>query len=98
MELVFLIVIFLLCLGTVLFNTPFGFYRVTLRRFSWQWFMAIHLPVPFIIIARIASGAGWTIIPVLVACALAGQLLGGFLGNIRIQQQTVKENVREDEH
>ena len=92
-----MIVILLLCMGAALLNLPFGFYRAYVRRFSWQWFLAIHLPVPFIFILRITSGTSWTVIPAFIACAVAGQLLGGFLGGLWIQQQTVKEMVKENE-
>lgn len=71
----------LLCLGAAILNLPFGYYRKGTRKFSWQWFLAIHLPVPLIFVMRIASGAGWTIIPLLIACALAGQLMGGMIRN-----------------
>lgn len=71
----------LLCLGAAALNLPFGYYRQGTRKFSWQWFLAIHLPVPLIFIMRITSGAGWTIIPLLIACALAGQLMGGMIRN-----------------
>ncbi|MEK6536895.1 MAG: hypothetical protein AABZ63_05375 [Actinomycetota bacterium] len=69
----------LLCLGTALLNLPFGYYRAGVRKFSIQWLLAVHLPVPLIFIIRITSGAGWTIIPLLIASALAGQLVGGMI-------------------
>lgn len=90
-------VIILLCAGAILLNLPFGFYRAGLRRFSWQWFLAIHLPVPFIILMRIESGVTWMIVPLLIAIAVAGQLAGGYLGGLWLQQQTAKETVKEDE-
>lgn len=66
-----------LCLAVTAFNAPFGFYRAGARKYSWQWFLAIHLPVPFIIAMRLLSGHGWNLVPVLIACAVIGQLIGG---------------------
>ena len=68
-------------------NLPFGLWRARVRRFSWQWILAIHLPVPPIIALRIYSGLGWRFItfPVLIGAFLLGQVLGGranrLLGN-----------------
>src|SRR3990172_5932998 len=38
---------------------PFGYWRTNVERFSPQWFLAIHLPVPFIILPRIYSHTGF---------------------------------------
>jgi len=46
-----------------LINFPFGYWRFNTARFSRQWMMAIHIPVPFVIILRIFSGFGWKIVP-----------------------------------
>jgi hypothetical protein len=60
-------------------NLPFGAWRTTTRRFSLWWFLSIHLPIPAIFIIRRAAGFGWDYVPVMIACAIAGQLLGGWL-------------------
>jgi hypothetical protein len=62
-------------------NLPFGYWRAHVKRFSWQWFLSIHLPVPFVIALRLFSGIGWHAItfPVLIGAFFAGQLLGGRL-------------------
>ncbi|MDP2661623.1 MAG: hypothetical protein Q8R28_12920 [Dehalococcoidia bacterium] len=59
-------------------NLPFGYWRANVRKFSWQWFLAVHLPVGLVILLRIVSGLGWQIatIPVLFAAFLVGQFLG----------------------
>lgn len=88
----------LICLGAAFLNLPFGYYRQGARKFSWQWFLAIHLPVPLIFVMRIASGAGWTVIPLLIACALAGQLMGGMIRNeLRGEQAAKALSVEEDD-
>jgi hypothetical protein len=62
-------------------NLPFGYWRAHVRRFSWQWFLSIHLPVPLVIALRLFSGIGWEPItfPVLIVAFFAGQFLGGRL-------------------
>jgi hypothetical protein len=66
-----------------LLNIPFGYWRAGVRKFSWQWILAIHLPVPFVIALRIYSGIGWQFIsfPVLVGAFFAGQFTGGMLAH-----------------
>jgi hypothetical protein len=60
------------------FNVPFGYWRSRVRRFSPQWLLAIHLPVPFAIACRLSMGLGWHFItfPVLIAAFFAGQFAG----------------------
>jgi hypothetical protein len=60
-------------------NLPFGAWRATVRKFSWQWFLAIHLPIPFIIVMRLSFGFGWWFVPFMLASAVAGQVLGSWL-------------------
>ena len=61
---------------------PFGAYRATVRKFSWQWFLAIHLPIPFVILLRLSFGLGWWFVPFMLASAVTGQLLGSWLFNL----------------
>lgn len=65
----------------LLVNLPFGYWRRHSKRFSLQWFLAIHLPVALMIALRILGGVGWHIVPhaVLVGAFFAGQFLGGRL-------------------
>ncbi len=68
--------------GSILtLNLPFGYWRSNVKRFSKQWFLAVHIPVPFVIALRILSGLGWRFItfPVLVGAFFTGQLLGGLI-------------------
>jgi hypothetical protein len=68
-----------------LLNLPFGYWRARVRKFSTQWILAIHLPVPLIIACRIFSGLGWQLIsfPVMIGAFFCGQFLGGKLGGNR---------------
>jgi hypothetical protein len=63
----------------LLLNIPFGAYRFTVRKLSWRWFLAIHVPIPAIFILRISAGYGYQFIPWLLAGAIAGQILGSRL-------------------
>ena len=62
-----------------LINLPFGYWRASSKKFSWQWVLAVHLPVPLVIALRIYSGLGWKLIsfPVLVGAFFLGQFVGG---------------------
>ena len=62
-------------------NIPFGYWRARVRKFSAQWILAIHLPVPLVISFRVLSGLGWQFItfPVLIGAFFLGQFAGGRL-------------------
>ncbi|MCZ7381346.1 MAG: hypothetical protein O8C64_07235 [Candidatus Methanoperedens sp.] len=68
-----------LMLVVFLINLPFGYWRGKANRFSKQWIMAIHIPIPFIFLLRIFSGFGWTVIPLLMISDFLGQFAGGKL-------------------
>ena len=89
--------ILLLCLGAFLLNLPFGYYRASTRKLSWQWFVAIHLPVLLIIILRRMSGLSWQVIPFIFAADIAGQLMGGMIRTGLRGHQTAKELALEEE-
>ena len=60
---------------------PFGYWRSNVKKFSLQWFLAIHVPVVLIIAIRILSGIGfaWYTYVFLVAAFFLGQKAGEFL-------------------
>lgn len=68
-----------LMLAVFLINLPFGYLRSNATKFSRQWMMAVHIPVPFVFLLRIFSGFNWTVIPLLVLSDIAGQIAGGKL-------------------
>lgn len=61
----------------VMINLPFGYFRKKAKRFSFRWFLYIHLPIPFIILARILAHIDFKYIPIFIAAAFIGQLWGG---------------------
>ncbi|RJQ40617.1 MAG: hypothetical protein C4550_03175 [Nitrospiraceae bacterium] len=64
---------------TVMLNTPFGYLRGKAKRFSFKWFLYIHLPIPFVLLARILSNVDMMYIPLFVLAAVIGQIWGGKL-------------------
>ena len=66
-------------------NLPLGYLRATSRKFTFRWFFLIHLSIPFIIALRSMFGFGWPLIPVTLACAVGGQIVGGRLRQRRPQ-------------
>lgn len=74
-----------LMLVVFLLNLPFGYMRSKAAPFSIRWMLAIHLPVPFIILLRVYSGFSWRVIPLLVLADVAGQLVGGKISWPRIR-------------
>jgi hypothetical protein len=62
---------------TVMINLLFGHLRNRTRKFSLKWFLCIHLPIPLIFVARVSSHLGFRYVPIFVAAALTGQIIGG---------------------
>jgi hypothetical protein len=69
--------IFVVAICTFVINIFFGYWRANTRRFSLQWILAIHIPVPIAIGLRLALlGWNWYLIPAFVLDYAAGQFLG----------------------
>lgn len=71
----------LLTLAIFVMNLPFGYWRAGTRKLSFAWFLSVHLPVPLIILLRIASGVGFQLatLPFTIGAFALGQFLGGRL-------------------
>lgn len=67
--------------ATFLITLPFGMWRVRCRRFTLQWWLAIHLVIPFIILMRIWGGFSYVYIPLFVASTILGHIAGGRIPN-----------------
>jgi hypothetical protein len=65
----------------LLVNIPFGYWRANVRRFGPQWFLAIHLPVPFVVLLRYAMHTGWhwSTFVMFIMAFFTGQMLGGYI-------------------
>jgi hypothetical protein len=64
----------------VLVTLPFGFYRAYTRKFSLRWFLAIHVPVVLIFLARYEAHLSYAFIPLTCAAFAASQYAGGRIG------------------
>jgi len=71
-----LVSLMVLCL-----NLPFGYWRANVDRFGLQWFLAIHIPVPFIILLRylLHTGWHWSTFLFFISSFFFGQYIGGYL-------------------
>ena len=71
----------LISIVVFLLNIPFGYWRANVRRFSAQWFLAIHIPVPFIVAVRILGDIGfsWYTYVFLVSGFFLGQQSGAVI-------------------
>ena len=68
----------LISLLVLAINIPFGYWRSNVKAYSLQWFLAIHIPVPFIIVLRLVSeiGFAWHTYLLLVTAFFLGQKTG----------------------
>jgi len=71
--------ILLLFVFTLLINLPFGFVRAKAKRYSFRWFLYIHVPIPLIFIIRNLSHIEMKYIPFFAIAAVMGQIIGGKL-------------------
>ena len=60
-------------------NIPLGIWRIRTKKFSLSWFISIHIAMPLIYILRVSEGLSYWTIPIFIALAVLGQLVGGWL-------------------
>ena len=65
----------------LILNIPFGYWRANVKKFSLQWILSVHIPVPFIIVLRIFSDIGftWYSYVFLVSAFFIGQKVGSYI-------------------
>ena len=71
------LMLFVVILAAILINIPLGYVRQGVEKFSFAWYFYIHISIPFIIYLRIKSGYSWKLIPLTIAGAILGQVIGG---------------------
>jgi hypothetical protein len=66
------------CLATIIVNIPFGYFRGHFKKLSFWWFVAIHVPVPIVILLRKFHGLHltWELAPFLLGAFFTGQFIG----------------------
>jgi len=78
-----LIVIAGLTIIAFLVSVPCGYLRQNYKKYSFMWFLLIHIPIPFIVLLRIKMGLGWQVIPLTLGGSVAGQIVGGIVSRRR---------------
>ncbi len=68
----------LVALFILIFNIPFGYWRANTRKFSIQWMLAIHIPVPVNILLKKYTeiGFSWYTFIILLIAFFLGQFIG----------------------
>ncbi len=69
-------IIFLLVMAFII-NLPFGILRSRVRRFSFKWFLYIHMPIPIIVLARYFANLDFSYAPLVILASISGQYIGG---------------------
>ena len=69
----------------LIISIPCGYIRQNYKKYSFMWFLLIHLPIPFIVLLRIEAGLSWHFIPLTLGGSVAGQIVGGALSRRRKQ-------------
>jgi hypothetical protein len=64
---------------TFVITLPFGVWRSFTRKFTIQWWLAIHLVIPLIFVMRRWGGFSYYFIPLFLASTVLGQIIGGKL-------------------
>ena len=73
----------------LLVTLPFGFYRAYTRKLSLRWFLAIHLPVPLVFLARFEAHLSYTFIPFTCLAFAAAQIVGSRIGRWWIRRNQI---------
>ncbi len=62
-------------------NIPFGYWRANVLKFSFQWILAVHIPVPVIVALRITThlGFAWFTYVFMVTAFFLGQKIGAII-------------------
>ena len=73
--------LFIVAVIVFVLNIPFGYWRAYERKFSFYWWMAIHTPIPIVVLIRLYTDIGFAFhtYPVLIGAFFIGQWLGAFI-------------------
>ena len=81
----FIMIVAGIVIAAFILNVPFGYLRGKEKKFSFKWFLYIHLPIPFIFLLRRYAGVTFHYIPIIIMGAVIGQIVGARLFTSRIQ-------------
>lgn len=81
--------------AVVIVTLPFGFYRAYTRKLSLRWFLAIHVPVALVFLARFEAHLSYVFIPLTCLAFAAAQILGGLIGRWWIKRHPVTPAAQE---
>jgi hypothetical protein len=78
-------------------NVPFGYWRDTVKKFSLKWLLAVHLPVPVVVLIRIYSDIGFQFYtyPILVGAFFIGQFAGARFHRYKMMKNNLASEVNE---
>lgn len=67
--------------AVVFINIPFGYWRANVKKFSFPWFLSVHIPVVIIIFLRIIGHIGFAFYTYifLAGAFITGQQLGAYI-------------------
>lgn len=68
-----------------LISIPCGYLRQNYKKYSFMWFLFIHISIPIIVLLRLWLGLSWHVIPLTLGGTVAGQVVGGIINRRRKQ-------------
>ncbi len=73
--------VYIIASAVLLINVPFGYWRKSVRKFSFSWFASIHIPVIISIFLRyiVNIETRFTVVLLFVSAFFVGQLLGKYV-------------------
>ncbi len=84
--------IILLTFFTFIINIPFGYWRANAKKFSLQFFLAIHIPVGLIILFRFLTGTVFEVETLFftIPAFFLGQFIGSRIYLLRKQSNVLR--------
>lgn len=70
--------LFYASISVLLLNLPFGYWRAMVPKMSLKWFLAIHIPIPFVVLLRLIFETGFELYtyPIVILAFFTGQYFG----------------------
>ncbi|MCD6556002.1 MAG: hypothetical protein J7K64_02295 [Bacteroidales bacterium] len=89
--------LFIVSILVFVLNIPFGMWRAKTKKFSWQWILSVHVPIPFVVGLRFLFHLGfkWWTYPFLVGAFFLGQLSGKKIADYKARKHQIKNPDKE---